>query len=569
MCGLHGTFGNHLARAADMTRACQHRGPDGSGLFNDNHMALGHNLLAVRGSVDQSKQPYEFQGKVLTYNGEVYDFGSSWRTASGVDTHELANRLDRYGAKTLGSTDGMYALAWYDPVAEKVLLARDRLGAKPLYYAEENGRATAFSSELRGLFAAGVRRCLDPVGVRLYLQFGYVPGPRTLIAGVRKLAPGECREYDAAGRLGRSWNTCRPVEPTEFDPVVYREKLVESVRRTLPTVRETGLFLSGGLDSASVLWAMRELGVTPNTLSMRFADAGTKQVLLDGDCDAAWVLAESLGTRHSEVRFTQEHYLAWLDEAFSCDEPIARKGMPAYLAANDEAARLGWTVAFTGDGGDELLSGYGRQVRLLWPEYEESRMAADPVAVWVHMQSHGGAEKAWRSDEARALDVAAYMRSWLPPVLSQDKLRNELQLECLTHLAEDFLIRSDKLGMSRGLETRFPLLAEPFRSYALGLPSHLKVEGRTIKALARRAMRGVLPDLIVDKPKSGWGPPTGNWLKGKDDLVGPLGDRIRAALVPGRCPAVDRVLDVSRIGRIKVKLALFYLVVWAEQVGLE
>jgi asparagine synthase (glutamine-hydrolysing) len=387
---------------------------------------------------------------------------------------------------------------------------------------------------------------------------------------MRKLYPGECREYAASGVLRRSWHVHERTKATRFYAKIYRAKLIESVERSLPSVRQTGLFLSGGMDSASVLWAMHQLGRVPETMSMRFEAAGTKQALLDGDCDAAKALAKLYGAKHTEILFSERDYMEQLTEAFSCDEPISRKGMPAYLFANKKAKEAGWVVCFTGDGGDELLSGYGKHLRLLNPEYEESQRK-EPYDTWVHMQSQGGHEDAWRHDEAAKLHVANYMRSWLPDtLLGVDRLRNELQLEGITHLAEDFLLRADKLGMSQGLETRFPLLSEPFRSYALGLPSSIKTKGRVLKACAREAMKGYLPDYIINKPKSGWGPPTGNWLAGKDQLVGPLGDRIKETVVPGRVPAIDKLLDVTKVrSRIKATLSLFYLMTWAETTGLE
>lgn len=572
MCGINGWIGGGVdldARTAAVERmlaATQHRGPDGSGTGSWPAVTFGHNLLAVRGAAEASRQPYEVGVGLLTFNGEIYDFGQV--PVSGVDTHALADRLLRYGPKVLDVADGMWALGWHDDATGYTLLARDRLGAKPLYFFE--GRNfVVFSSELRGLFAAGVHKRLDPIGVLLYLRFGYVPGPRTLIAGVRKLIPGECREYGRDGTLRRNWNTIAPVKPTEFDPVVYRAKLVESVSLSLPTVRTAGLYLSGGMDSASVLWAMAECGMKPQTLSMRFTGAGHKQVLLDTDPDVAANLATHYGADHHEMVFTETDYLDNL-AAFMGDEPISRKGMPAYLAAHARAARLGWVVAFTGDGGDELLSGYGRHIRISDPGYSKHRRAC-PIEQWLHLNSHTGGGDAWRDASVTEFDVAGYVSSWVPDgLLSGNPMQDELVLEGITHLAEDFLIRSDKLGMRYGLECRFPLLAEPFRSYALGLPTDVKIRGWETKWCAREAMRDVLPAAVIAKPKSGWGPPTGAWLSGKSDLVGPLGDRIKATLVPGRVPAIDAVLNVDKCrGRIKVALALFHLMLWAEAIGLE
>ncbi len=295
MCGIHGYLGDHRV-TQKMVVACRHRGPDGAEVWADERISLGHNLLSIRALPNESRQPLAVDGGVLTYNGELYGVDDE-----RGDTQFLAEALSRNPGdekQVLKGLNGMFALAWYRPETGRLLLARDRLGSKPLYYTYLNGRVDghlAFSSELRGLLAAGVKPQLDPVGLRLYLRCGYVPGRHTLLKGVFKLAPGEIREYDAAnGNLIGLGSTLSQAPDSVWSVDDYRQRLAESVALSLPSRRQVGLFLSGGLDSCSVLWGAIQAGTRPDTLTTRFGPD-------DEDANVAAQAAAYYGTKHTEL----------------------------------------------------------------------------------------------------------------------------------------------------------------------------------------------------------------------------------------------------------------------------
>lgn len=559
MCGVFGFSGPDSGRSvAASLAACAHRGPDGSVVFspadrNPHQFALGHALLSVRGDTAAAAQPVlSGDGRLaLAFNGELYH-----PPGAAEDGPAFLAALAGGGVEALSDrVDAMYSLALWDRDAGTVLLARDRTGARPLYYAVVGDRLL-FASEIRGIAAAGVDVRLDPVGVRLYLQFGHVPGPRTLVKGVSKLAPGEWRLYALPGRLLKTGTTVKSPPATEFCPAAYRDALVKAVGRCLPTVKKSGLLLSGGLDSAAVLWAMAELGHRANTLTTRYAGDTDPA----SDAEVAVDLARFFGARHNEVVFHEAAYPGATDAAVAwCDEVTAGKGMGVYLTTFRAAADLGWTVVFTGDGGDELLGGYPRHAYV---------GPGDPVAGWVNLTGRDRAAGVVRCPEAAELDVVDYMRGWLPrAALGGDPLQAHLAIESVCHLPEEYLIRNDKLGMSVGLESRHPLLHDPFRSYAAGLPSSARTLSH--KYPVTSALRGLLPAAVLDRPKSGWGPPLGKWIGGKGSLSGKTGKRIRKVVTPGFSAAVDEVVDVAAVNRegsIKLTLACYYLSLWANKV---
>lgn len=566
MCGVHGYLsGEDAGRVWKMADACRHRGPDGPpSVWSDDRVTLGHNLLAIRSPA--TVQPYESDVGVLSYNGELY-----YPEVEGNDTLALSALLDRYkwtGTLTAGPAalshrdwsasrlDGPHALAYYHKDSSTLTLSRDRTGARSLYYAEIDGKL-AFSSELRGLVAAGLEAILDPDGVRLFLTLGHVPGPKTILKGVSKLVPGEVRTYSPDSLLLSSRIGFSPAQPTEFSVKELRGKLVETVRRALPPPGvPCGMFLSGGLDSAAVAWAAAELGRPLPAVTARFAHGD--------ECDNAAELAKFLGAEHFEVPFGEADYLPRLADAVRAwDAPAVSRGVPAYVATHAAASRLGWKVVVTGDGGDELLTGYKRHAAV----FDPFASPENPLGRWLRLTSKDLPPTVWR--DGSSFDVGAYMNSWLPGNVSSDPLQAQLEIENLCHLPEEYLCRNDKFGMWYGMECRSPLLHEPLRSYLLGLPAEDKLRFGCSKWPLRRALGRVLPACIIDKPKTGWAPPFGDWLGGKAAFSGPIGKAIDETVRAGVCPALDRVIDVdaARSCGIKIVIGLFLLSKWARAAG--
>lgn len=380
MCGINGVTFKDEALIKAMVKATKHRGPDGEGVFVDEHISLGHNLLAITDSPDGCRQPAISQdGKyVLIYNGEIYNYktlrkelGGLFRT--GSDTEVLLAGLIKEGKDFIKKLNGMFAFAFYDVRKQTLLLARDAMGMKPLYYSLKNNKLI-FSSEFRGLFAAGVPRQLDAEMEDVFLELGYIPGHRTLIKNVQKLTPGQGLEFDCNnGNLQTFWfsTSSRDLAPQHFDEAHLRDLLGSSVIDHTMGLRPFGMYLSGGLDSSIVLYELLQHGVKHvTTYTTRFDVADPKY---NEDADIAARLSKDFDTKHHELLITEQNFMDALPKTIeTLEEPRYHPSIPAYWLMAQEASK-DTVVMLTGDGGDELFLGY--------PHYEESRRTKN--SLWM------------------------------------------------------------------------------------------------------------------------------------------------------------------------------------------
>lgn len=522
MCGIHGFCWQDADKSTvnTMIKAAHHRGPDGSGSWGNSFITLGHNLLAISDEPSLSSQPWHHRNTVLAFNGEIYNYrelrGELQHTfATDTDTEVLAVGLEQHGVDFLSKLDGMFALAFYDKSANKLILARDTNGSKPLYYGRLDGRL-AFSSEIKSLLEIGFPRKVSKEGFKHYYYSGLVAGPTTIFDGILKLIPGEVVSInlsnDTASRINLNNRTVPVYDgPAEEIPEILRVKLRQAVRMTLMGRRNIGMFLSGGMDSCSVFYELAAgLGVKPNTFSTRF------QLPYEGcgyneDADLASQLAMDYAANHHEVTIS-EH--TWIDNLEKCilalEEPRQGKSYPAYYATNKLLKDHGMVVTLSGDGGDEILAGYKHH-------------RSPPFA--RKLQALRAGHKQLKNSELGITvgEQNDYLMSWIPQgALTGDDLNDFLYIECLHTLSEDFLIRNDKLGMSFSMEARFPMMCGVFRDFARSIPSHLKTNkdfmvgdwSSNNKILLRQAYSGKLPDYITTKPKSGWRAPTDDWVIG-------------------------------------------------------
>ncbi len=226
-------------------------------------------------------------------------------------------------------------------------------------------------------------------------------------------------------------------------------------------------------------------------------------------------------------------------------------------------------MVLTGDGGDELLGGYPRHYKAFG---SSPQFIGSPVSRWRSVTGRDLSALRFHGSELPSWEALTAYHDWMPDGFPEDRndpLNAHLAIENVGHLAEEYLARNDRLGMWHGLECRMPLLTEPFRSYAMGLPSAIKLEGQN-KRPAREALRGFLPDCVIDKTKSGWAPPFGKWIGGKTAFAGELGQRINETVRPGVVPALDALVDVTTLrSRIKLTVAAFFLMLWARKIGME
>jgi asparagine synthase (glutamine-hydrolysing) len=560
MCGIAGIIGSRASidTVTAMTDRLSHRGPDGAGVWSAPGVVLGHRRLSILDLSHAADEPMVFGEHVLTYNGEIYnhqalraELPGPWRSTG--DTEVLLHLLARHGKAGLPRTVGMFAFGSWDGGARRLLLARDRLGIKPLYY-QLLPDGIAFASELKALLVLGKPQ-IDASAVRDFLFHGYVPAPKTIFRGISKLPAGHTLTWES-GRVSieRYWEPSAALTARTADDTL--ELLDERLRTVVPAHMlsdvPVGVFLSGGIDSALTTYYLDR----PRTFSLGF-DASDRSEL-----DAARSAAAHFRTVHTDMtaRTTDfEQALAAIPAIF--DEPFGDSAAWSnYLIA--EFARREVTVALSGEGGDEVFCGYPRYwsrvggrsnflnralVRLLPPltRLASSMQRHAYVGLPAYAAALGGMTAAqidellghsWR--EVGYDYLWFYRQFWreeLPPLA---RLR---WLDLHTDLAEGLLTKVDRTSMAHSLEVRPPLLDHRLVEFMLSVDPALLVDerGRRGKLLVRRLMEPRLPAGHLQRPKSGFGLPVHRWLKSHPRVLHQAVERLRARGVLQRSVGVE------------------------------
>ena len=573
MCGIAGSTGADSTIVQAMADRLAHRGPDAAGLWAGDGCALGHTRLAIIDLSPGGAQPMASPcGRwVIAFNGEIYNFqtlkadleAKGETFASSSDTEVLLRLLMRDGRDALPRLIGMFAFALWDRFERSLLLVRDRLGVKPLVYAPLAGGGLAFASEIEALKAhPGIDLAHDRAALSEYLARLYVPAPMTMYAGIRKLPPGGWLTWrDGRTEQGQWWAPAYDGGRTPSVDEAAEEILPildSAVRLRLVADVEVGCFLSGGIDSSVIAALMaracREAGAPPpRTFTMTF-DQGAYD-----ERDAAAAVARHVGARHAELPARPAAAAEFLPEMVRrFGEPF---GNPTALLVHDlsRMARRHLTVALAGDGGDEVFAGYPRYqggllaARLralprplralaaraagLIPESSAGRHGlrrareflgaacladAEAYASWVEYFDPGERRALLGLDRLPERPIAALYRA----APGGDPLDAMQQTDLVSFLPGNLLAYGDAMSMAVALETRLPLLDHRLVE-AVGriAPSVRFAHGKKtiLKAIARR----LLPHSIVDRPKLGFNPPMGVWLKGS--LAGLVAERLTAS----------------------------------------
>ncbi len=585
MCGIVGIFDTAARRQISrelinvMNESQIHRGPDAGGLHFEPGVGLGHRRLSIIDLATGQQPLFNEDGSVVVvFNGEIYNYqslipelaklGHTFRTKS--DTEVIVHAWEAWGARCVERFRGMFAFALWDRNQETLFLARDRLGVKPLYYAELPDGFLAFGSELKSLLAHGeLPRELDYLAIEDYFAFGYIPEPRTIFGGARKLPPG----HTLLVRRGRPipqpqeyWDVRftldNPISEAEAETELI-ERLRESVRLRMISEVPLGAFLSGGVDSSAVVASMAGLTQEPvNTCSISFSDPA-----YDESAHARKV-AERYGTRHFVDRVESDDFDLIDQLARVYDEPYAdSSAIPTYRVC--QLARSHVTVALSGDGGDENFGGYRRYTMHLFEEQLRSGLPLSvrrpifgmlgqlyPKADWAPRVL-----RAKTTFEALARDsVHAYFHSMC---LLRDPLRRQLYspeftaalsgynaievfrrhaaragtqdalaliqyLDLKTYLVGDINTKVDRASMAHSLEVREPLMDHPLVEWLATLPSSLKIQRGQAKYLLKKTMEPHLPHEVIYRPKMGFAVPLQSWFRG------PLRQRVRNAVLGAR-----------------------------------
>jgi asparagine synthase (glutamine-hydrolysing) len=565
MCGIAGIATRGAIPARELIRAmCEvmrHRGPDGEGLHVAAGIGLGMRRLAIIDLATGDQPVTNEAGTVqVVFNGEIYNYrelraellarGHHFRGQS--DSEVIPHLYDEHGPAFLTRLNGMFSIALWDSGQRRLLLARDRLGIKPLFYSQQRGNLY-FGSEVKCLLAAGgSSREIDPLGLDQLLTFEYTASPTTLFKDVRKLPPGCWLTWrDGVLQQGTYWSLPDASTPPLAAPVPeiaerLRNTLTAAVRRQLVSDVPLGAFLSGGIDSSILVSAMSEVSPSaPLTFSVGFGDASYSELHF------ARRVAEFCGTRHHEEVLTPDYLSVLPDVIAQLDQPIADFSVfPTLLVARMARARV--TVALGGDGGDELFAGYDAyqadrySARLLDWLPRPLRANIERLARFVPMGSgkrgvgnqvrrflEGAAlPAAWQhmrwmiflQEHSRARLYAPQFRAQIPEQTAElvqagfdaaagtDRLAGQMRCDLRFYLAENILPKVDAMSMASSLEARVPYLDNEVLDLALAIPSALKLHRGTRKWILRQAFEGRLPPEILQRGKEGFSMPMKNWL---------------------------------------------------------
>ena len=579
MCGIAGVrnpaAGSREALergAAAMADCLAHRGPDDNGLWSDPEagIALTHRRLSIVDLSPAGHQPMtSADGRfVITYNGEVYNFqelraelearGVTFRSTS--DTEVMLEAFSAYGVTTtIKRLIGMFALGIWDRKERTLMLVRDRLGIKPLYWAKFDG-LFLFGSELKALRAyPGWQPRIDRAAVAAFMRVSYVPAPHTIYQGVRMLEPGSILTFSQGSepRIEKYWDArevarnglANQISGSDVELTDQLETLLQdAVRRRMVADVPVGAFLSGGVDSSTVAALMQSANAGPvRTYSIGFDLPGYNEA------GYAAAVAKHLGTEHTEMMVTPQQALDVIPKLPDFyDEPFADSSqIPTFLVS--QMTRQHVTVALSGDGGDELFAGYNRYqfAATYWPKLQlvpaplrkflATVLTSLPADQWTRLLSFSSSTPSQAGDKIYKLaamlklgdETAMYrhlVSHWNPADLMpgiaeangatwDDTLNGgfveRMQLaDILTYLPDDILTKVDRASMAVALEARVPLLDHRVVEFSWRLPRAMKLRNGTTKWLLRQVLYRHVPRELIDRPKMGFGIPIGEWLRG-------------------------------------------------------
>jgi len=564
MCGIFGTLmlrpgsGNISQGELDAMCAClRHRGPDDHGSVLRGPIGFGATRLSIIDIVG-GHQPLCNETRTIwaAQNGEIYNFPQlrakllqqGHRFATHGDTEVLVHLYEEYGDAFVEHLHGMFALTIWDEPRGRLLLARDRLGIKPLFYALHDGQLH-WASEIKAILATNVPRAVDPIALHDYLSFDYVPGPRTMFAGIEKLPAGHLLVWDGALHVRRYWDVPGQEHGVGDDHMAHgarlRGLLEDAVREAMVSDVPVGAFLSGGLDSSVVVALMSRVSAEPiHTFAVGFQERSYNEL------PYARLVAAQYGTRHHEVIVEPQIVNVIHEIVDSFDEPFADSSAVATYYVS-QVARTHVKVAMSGDGGDEIFGGYAiyqadrlaglyrrlprllregvipRVVRALpaserkmsW-DLKARRFAEharhDPItahASWRLIFTEEMKERLYADPSVARHDSLGLMRAHFAAYPHNDLLNRFMYVDTKVSLVDDMLTKVDRMSMANSLEVRVPLLDHRVVEWMSQVPSDLKVHGLTLKYLFRQVARDLLPRAVVHRRKAGFHVPIPQWIK--------------------------------------------------------
>ena len=620
MCGIAGWIAapdSSLAEdtLASMLQAIAHRGPDGRGSCHfrsastGHRVFLGHQRLAI---IDPAgaRQPMcdAAAGLALTFNGEIYNFRElrgelsrlGYRFERDSDTEVLLRAYQHWGGEVVHHLRGMFAFAIWDARNERLFLARDRFGEKPLFL-HESASGLFFASEIKALLRVpGARSAVNLNAVWDYLAYRYVPGPKTLFSGIRKLMPGTAATWERGKlREERYWTApdrgpCRAQQPQRDVIPAFLSRLDEAVKLQMVSDAPFGAFLSGGLDSSTIVALMSRHNSTVKTFSVGFAEDSYSELT------HAAKVARQFGTRHHEIVVSHRDVIERLPQLVACrDAPVSEPAdIPIYLLAREAARSV--KMVLTGEGSDELLGGYPKHIaerfaqcyqflpgvlrhRLIEPlahalpyGFRRVKTAVTNLGIEDSRERYVrwfGALNRSERDRLSVLRLNGTPIMDMPPFDADPRsstLRRILYFDQTSWLPDNLLERGDRMTMAASIEARVPFLDHELAAFVSTLPDRYRIRGLRSKWILREAGKQLLPESILERPKVGFRVPVNEWFRGemRDFLLDHLQSSSSLTRAYYEARALDHALAEHLNGRQnheKLLWALLNLEIWHRQ----
>jgi len=532
MCGIFGYFDRNGSSIdeemlASMAKSIQHRGPDGHGVYTTHGVALGNQRLSII-DLEGGKQPFvsDDGNIIVVQNGEIYNHieladelarrGHACRTSS--DTEVLLRLYEAEGIDFLPKLNGMFAFAIYDAREQALYLVRDRIGVKPLYVSDDGCRLI-FGSEIKAIRRASLNSYpIDYEALHHYLTFNYVPPPYTLYTGIRHLMPGHVLKITRSGTESWRWWNLADVDPIHnismSDWIAeFNEILNDAVRIRLRCDVPFGAFLSGGVDSSSIVGIMSQHMTEPvHTFCIGFSD-----IRYD---ESAFALEAShrFNTNHTMQRVDTDLLSDWPLATYHCDQPHGDISfIPTYRLSQLAAETV--KVVLTGDGGDELFAGYDKHSTFFSrPEYEEMSNEKFHQEYFRSISLFSPRDKAElytaeMKQISRSVDSFDVARPWLESVQHQDRINQVLFLDMQLLLSGNNLVKPDRMGMAVSLEARTPFLDYRMMELAFRIPGSLKLRNQISKYLYKKAVTPLIGTHLAYRKKQMFTVPVGDWFR--------------------------------------------------------
>jgi len=551
MCGICGIYGKKDEITLNkMISVLKHRGPDDKGIYLDENISLGHTRLSIIDLSKKGRQPMTNEDKSiwLSINGEIYNFKElrkelkkrGHRFYSKTDSEVVLHAYEEYGLGFIKKLRGMFALALYDKKKNRLILARDPIGKKPLYY-YFNGKVLIFASEIKAILKTDIKKEIDETTLYSYLAYQYSFGERTFFKNIKKVLGGDMMVLEKGNlNIQKYWDIKENIieESDDYFIKKLRELLEESVKLRMVADVPIGYFLSGGIDSSTVVALARQYSKEQfHTFSIGFESFS--------ELKYAKIVSQHLETIHHELIITADLVAKDLAEiAWHYDEPLGDAAIinNYYLA---EKARKYVKVLLAGEGGDELFGGYPNYKRNLkyfnffrFPSLPRTiaRVFLNLIPQKGDFYSRGNQIHRYLSffcqpnpermhlyttrdmsdveinylTKLNNLDVESLA---IPFPKMKDHLNRMLTIDCKNLLPEKFLMKADKATMANSLEERLPLLDKKIIEFAFSIPLNLKIRDGQEKYILRQAVADLLPKEILNRPKQGFGTPVDQWLK--------------------------------------------------------